>query len=119
MSGYLPDVGHIVWLSLDPRRGREQAGRRPFLVLTPSAYNDKTSLVVGCPVTSQIKGYPFEVPLADETGVAGSVSGVVLADQVKSLDWRKRRADFAGEVSHVTLNATRSLIAILLELSER
>ncbi|HEY0382078.1 MAG TPA: type II toxin-antitoxin system PemK/MazF family toxin [Candidatus Elarobacter sp.] len=112
-------MGHIVWLSLDPRRGREQAGRRPFLVLTPSAYNDKTSLVVGCPVTSQIKGYPFEVPLADETGVAGSVSGVVLADQVKSLDWRKRRADFAGEVSHVTLNATRSLIAILLELSER
>ena len=116
MSGYLPDVGHIVWLSLDPRRGREQAGRRPFLVLTPLAYNDKTSLVVGCPVTSHVKGYPFEVPLGDEPGVAGSVSGVVLADQVKSLDWRKRRADFAGEVSQTTLKATRSLIAILLEI---
>ena len=114
MSDYLPDVGHIVWLSLDPRRGREQAGRRPFLVLTPSAYNEKTSLVVGCPVTSHVKGYPFEVPLANEPAVPGSVSGVVLADQVKSLDWRKRRADFAGEVSQTTLKATRALIATLL-----
>jgi len=114
VNDYLPDVGHIVWLSLDPRLGHEQAGRRPFLVLTPKAYNEKTSLVVGCPVTSRAKGYPFEVPISHAPGLAGDISGVVLTDQVKSLDWRKRRADFAGEVSATTLKATRSLIGVLL-----
>jgi mRNA interferase MazF len=114
VSDYLPDVGHIVWLSLDPRLGHEQAGRRPFLVLTPKAYNDKTSLAVGCPITSRTKGYPFEVPLSDSPGTSGDVSGVVLADQVKSLDWRKRGAAFAGEASQTTLKATRSMIAVLL-----
>lgn len=111
-GAYVPDVGHIIWLSLDPQQGREQAGRRPFLVLTSQAYNVKTSLVVGVPVTSARKGYPFEVSLP-----AGSrVTGVALADQVKSLDWRARRADFAEEVPARTLRHVRGLIATLLDL---
>jgi mRNA interferase MazF len=109
---YVPDTGHIVWLSLDPQRGREQAGRRPFLVLSPRAYNAKTSLAVGVPVTSQRKGYPFEIPLA----AGSSIGGVVLADQVKSLDWRARFADFAEEISPATLRRVRRKLATLLQL---
>ncbi len=109
---YVPDTGHIVWLSLDPQRGREQAGRGPFLVLSPRAYNAKTSLAVGVPVTSQRKRYPFEVPLA----AGSSIAGVVLADQVKSLDWRARFADFAEEISPATLRRVRKKLATLLQL---
>jgi len=109
---YVPDVGHLVWLSLDPQRGREQAGRRPFLVLSPRAYNAKTSLAVGVPVTSQRKHYPFEVPLA----TSSSIAGVVLVDQVKSLDWRARFADFADDVSPATLRHVRKQLATFLQL---
>ena len=89
-----PDRGHVVWLTLDPQSGHEQAGRRPTLVLSPLAYNDLVGLALFCPITSRAKGYSFEVPIPD--GLA--VSGVVLADQVKSLDWRTRRADYFCEV---------------------
>ncbi len=112
-DSYVPDVGHIVWLSLDPQRGREQAGRRPFLVLSPRAYNEKTSLAVGVPVTSSRKGYPFEVALPE----GGRVTGVALADHVKSLDWRARLADFAEDASTATLRDVRKLIATLLEIT--
>lgn len=87
-SAYVPDSGDVVWLAFTPQAGREQAGRRPAVVLTPARYNDKAGLAICCPITSQVKGYPFEVSLP-----AGlPVSGVILADQVKSLDWRSRRA---------------------------
>jgi mRNA interferase MazF len=87
-SAYVPDRGDVVWLAFTPHAGREQAGRRPAVVLTPARYNDKAGLAICCPVTSQVKGYPFEVALP-----AGlPVSGVILPDQVKSLDWRSRRA---------------------------
>ncbi len=86
MGRYVPDAGEIVWLSFDPQAGHEQAGHRPALVLSPAAYNAKTSLMVCCPMTTQIKNYPFEVV------IAGTPGSAVLADQVKSLDWRKRRA---------------------------
>jgi mRNA interferase MazF len=109
---YTPDVGHIVWLSLDPQQGREQARRRPFLVLSPRDYNAKTSLVVGVPITAIRKGYPFEVPLAP----AGRVKGVILADQVKSLDWKARIAEFAEVVPPRTLRDVRTLIVTLLDL---
>ena len=109
---YTPDVGHIIWLSLDPQQGREQSGRRPFLVLSPRDYNAKTSLAVGVPITSTRKGYPFEVPLAQ----ARRVKGVVLADQVKSLDWKARNAEFAEEVQQRTLRDVRTLIVTLLAL---
>ena len=109
-SDYVPDVGHIVWLSLDPQRGREQAGRRPFLVLSPQLYNAKTSLAIGVRVTSVSKGYPFEVALPP----GGRIAGVALADQVKSLDWRVRLADFADNVALTTLREVRALIATLI-----
>jgi mRNA interferase MazF len=87
-SAYVPERGDAVWITLDPQAGHEQAGRRPALVLSPSAYNGRVGLALFCPITSQVKGYPFEVPLPD--GLA--VTGVVGADQVKSLDWRARQA---------------------------
>jgi mRNA interferase MazF len=109
---YVPDVGHIVWLSLDPARGREQSRRRPFLVLSPLTYNEKTSLSVGVLITSKRKGYPFEVSLWGR----GSVRGVALADQIKSLDWRARFAEFAQQAEPATVANVRRLLAILLEL---
>jgi mRNA interferase MazF len=85
----VPGRGDAVWVRLDPRAGHEQAGRRPALVLSPAAYNSKVGLALMCPITSRVKGYPFEVALPDGL----PVSGVVLSDQVKSLDWRARGAE--------------------------
>lgn len=87
-SGYVPDRGEVVWLHFDPQFGHEEAGRRPAVVVSPRAYNGKVGLALFCPVTKRVKGYPFEVPLP--AGI--NVSGVVLSDQIKSLDWRARRA---------------------------
>jgi mRNA interferase MazF len=94
-GAYIPERGDAVWITLHPQAGHEQAGRRPALILSPSAYNGRVGLALFCPITSQVKGYPFEVPLP-----AGSpVSGVVGADQVKSLDWRALKAARIGAVS--------------------
>jgi len=98
--GYVPARGDVVWITLDPQAGHEQAGRRPAIVLSPSAYNRKVGLAILCPVTRQVKGYPFEVLVPEGVGV----QGVVLADQVKSLDWRARRAEFTGQLPSTTLN---------------
>lgn len=86
--GSAPDRGDLVWLEFNPKAGHEQAGERPALVLSPRAYNAKVGLALFCPVTSQAKGYPFEVSLPPGL----KISGVVLSDQVKSLDWRARKA---------------------------
>jgi len=80
---------------MNPQAGHEQAGRRPAFVLSPRLYNGRVGLALCCPVTSQVKGYPFEVPLPE----SGSVTGVVLADQLKSLDWKTRNASFIGSIS--------------------
>ena len=112
VDAYVPDIGDVVWLSLDPQAGHEQAGRRPFLVLTPKDYNDKTSLVVGCPVTSRSKGYPFEVALK----ATSEIGGVILADHVKSLDWRRRNAELAAAADAASVRGTKALIATLLGL---
>ena len=87
---YCPNAGEFIWLDFRPQAGREQSGRRCALVLTPRTYNQKTSLCVVCPTTNQKKGYPFEVSLP----IGFPVSGVVLCDHVKSLDWNARRAEF-------------------------
>ena len=87
---YVPARGDIVWLSFTPQAGHEQAGHRPALVLSPEAFNEKTSLALCCPITSRVRGYPFEVDLPSTS----PVTGVVLADQIKSLDWRARYARF-------------------------
>lgn len=89
-GGYVPERGDVVWLDFDPQAGHEQAKRRPAVVLSPAAYNGRTALALCCPVTSQVKGYPFEVALPP----GGKAQGVVLADQVRSLDWRARRAAY-------------------------
>ena len=86
---WIPARGDVVWITMDPTVGHEQSGRRPALVLSPAAYNGKVGLAILCPLTSQVKGYPFEV----EVPVGLPVEGVVLADQAKSLDWRARRAE--------------------------
>ena len=105
---YVPDAGDIVWLSFNPQTGSEQAGHRPAVVLSPAAYNAKTSLMVCCPMTSQIKNYPFEVQISDASPRA------VLADQVKSLDWRKRGAKHKGVVSAAELAEVRAKIRALI-----
>ncbi len=89
-KGYVPQRGDVVWITLNPQSGHEQAGRRPAMVLSPAIYNEKVELAILCPVTNQIKGYPFEVLMPDGL----PVSGVILADQVKSLDWRIRDAEW-------------------------
>jgi mRNA interferase MazF len=87
---YVPRRGDAVWLQFNPQAGSEQAGRRPAVVISPEAYNGRVGLMICCPITNQQKGYPFEVALPDSVGV----TGVILSDQVKSLDWRARQADF-------------------------
>lgn len=87
---YVPERGDVVWLSLNPQLGREQAGRRPALVLSPASYNQKVDLAVICPITNQAKGYSFEVQLPQGL----QVTGVILSDHIKNLDWRARNAEF-------------------------
>ena len=106
---FVPDAGDIVWLEFSPQAGHEQAGRRPALVLSPSAYNSKTGAMVCCPMTTQIKGYPFEVIIN-----AKDVSGAVLSDQVKNLDWRARKATPKGKASVAELDEVRAKIATLM-----
>lgn len=106
---FVPDAGDIVWLEFSPQARREQAGRRPALVLSPSAYNSKTGTMVCCPMTTQIKGYPFEVIIN-----AKDVSGAVLSDQVKNLDWRARKATPKGKASVEELDEVRAKIATLM-----
>jgi mRNA interferase MazF len=108
VRSYVPDAGDIVWLSFDPQAGHEQAGHRPAVVLSPPAYNAKTRLMIRCPITSQIKNYPFEVR------IAGASPSAVLADQVKSLDWRKRGARRKGTISGAELAEVRAKIRALI-----
>jgi mRNA interferase MazF len=86
---WIPERGDVVWITMDPTLGHEQSGRRPALVVSPGAYNGKVGLAILCPITSRVKGYPFEVPVPDGL----PVEGVVLADQARSLDWRARQAE--------------------------
>lgn len=111
-AGYVPDRGDVVWLDFTPNAGHEQAGRRPALVLSPAAYNAKTSLMLCCPVTNQAKGYPFEVPVVP--GGGSTVTGVVLADQVRCLDWRQRNAAKMGFVAtQCTLDVSAKIRLLL------
>lgn len=91
---YVPDRGDAIWITLDPHAGHEQAALRPAVVLSPAAYNGKVGLAIVCPITSQIKGYPFEVLIP--SGL--SISGAILSDQAKSLDWKARKAELACQL---------------------
>ena len=110
---YVPDSGDLIWLDFTPQAGREQAGRRPAVVLSPRAYNEKTSLAVVCPVTSQVKSYPFEVLVPPGM----RIKGAILSDHLKNLDWRRRKAERAGKIPALLLADVRARIAALLEIS--
>ena len=107
---YIPDRGDAVWITLNPQAGHEQAGRRPALVLSPAAYNGKVGLAILCPITNQHKGYPFEVVIP-----AGlKVTGVILSDQVKNLDWRARQAERIDMLPEPTVAEVLSKLNALL-----
>lgn len=108
--GYVPDRGDVVWLQFDPQTGHEQAGHWPALVVSPKAYNRKVGLALFCPVTSQVKGYPFEVVFPS----GSKVSGAVLADQLKSLDWRVRKAKRYARAPDEMLNEVLGKILVLV-----
>lgn len=107
---YVPECGDVVWITLNPQAGREEAGRRPAVVVSPQSYNGKVGLAIFCPVTGQIKGYPFEVLIP-----AGlPVTGAILSDQVKSLDWRARKAELICALPARTISEVLEKLATLL-----
>lgn len=107
---YVPRCGDMVWITFNPQTGHEQAGRRPAVVLSPQSYNSKVSLAILCPITSHIKGYPFEVPLPAGLPVVGAV----LSDQVKSLDWRARNAELICALPTETISEVLQKLVTLL-----
>jgi mRNA interferase MazF len=109
---YVPDAGDLVWLTFDPQAGHEQRGRRPALILSPRAYNAKARLAIACPITSHIKGYPFEVPLPP----SGKITGAILADHVKNLDWHARRVVFESKAPEDLVTDVRERLRVLLGL---
>jgi len=108
-AAYTPEAGDLVWLTFDPQAGREQAGRRPAIVLSPRIYNAKSGLALVCPITSQVNGYPFEVPLPG----SASASGVILADHVESIDWKARQAEKLGRCPTDTIAEVRARLSPL------
>jgi mRNA interferase MazF len=111
---YAPERGDAVWLTFDPQARHEQSGRRPAIVLSPRAYNSRTGLAIFCPVTNQVKGYPFEVILPEDL----EVGGAVLADQVRSLDWRVHHASRICRLSRETMDEILGKLQPLLRQSE-
>lgn len=110
VGSYAPERGDLIWLNFSPQSGHEQAGRRPAIVISPGAYNRKVGLAICCPITSQAKGYPFEVELEG----AERIRGVVLSDQVKSLDWRARNAEFIERASQSALQEVLGKLSTLV-----
>lgn len=110
-SEYVPDTRDLIWIDFDPQAGREQAGRRPALVVSPASYNGRSGLALVCPITRQVKGYPFEVVLPKN---ASGIQGAILADHVKSLDWQLRRTQHAGRVTAEVIAEVRARLFALL-----
>jgi len=107
---YIPERGDLVWLNFNPGSGHEQVGTRPAIVVSPSSYNSKTGLMIACPITSKIKNYPFEVVINGE-----KISGVVLSDQVKNLDWRIRIANFIEKATDSVIADVQDKISLLIK----
>lgn len=114
VGSYVPDAGDIVFIDFDSQVGREQAKRRPALVLTDLRYNRASGLAVVCPLTSKIKPYPFTLPVS-----VGGVAGGVLVDQMKSLDWASRKAEFHSKAPALTISKVRQYLAVLLQIPRR
>jgi len=108
-SRYTPDRGDLVWIDFNPQKGHEQANKRPAAVLSPKSYNIKSGLAFMCPVTSQVKGYPFEVPFA-----ASKISGAILADQMRSLDWHARPVSFIQKLPSETIHELQEKVVLLV-----
>jgi mRNA interferase MazF len=111
MPAYVPQRGDVIWITLNPQAGHEQAGRRPAVVLSPAAYNGKVGLALLCPITSQVKGYPFEVRIPEGL----PARGVILADQVKSLDWRARQAERMCTLPPDVITEVLAKLGVLLD----
>lgn len=111
MASYCPKRGDVVWISFNPQAGHEQAGHRPALILSPESYNRKVGLAVLCPVTSQVKGYPFEVIIPDGL----KASGAILSDQVKNLDWRERKASRLCSLPEATVRQVLNKLGTLID----
>lgn len=111
MQTYCPKRGDVVWLSFNPQAGHEQAGHRPALVISPLAYNRKTGLALFCPLTTQVKGYPFEVKVPDGC----KASGAILSDQVKSMDWRARGATLLCSLPEETVRQVLNKVGFLID----
>lgn len=110
-SLYVPGRGDIVWVDFNAHKGHEQAQKRPAVVLSPKSYNTKANLALVCPITSHIKGYPFEVMLNTD-----KISGVILSDQVRSMDWRARRVTFIGRLKpEILTEVSEHIIQLLME----
>lgn len=110
-KGYVPDELDVVWLQFDPQAGHERAGHRPAVVLSPAAYNSKTGLLVCCPLTTKLKGHPFEVLVSVE-----GIESAILSDQIKSLDWKARRARKRGTISPEAMRHVKAKLKALLQL---
>ena len=108
---YIPERGDIVWLNFTPQTGREQQGKRPAIVLSPQSYNKKVGLALFCPITTKQKGYPFEVKIDN-----GIIKGVVLSDQIKSLDWQQRDIEFIIEATEEEMNEIIRKLSVLIFL---
>jgi mRNA interferase MazF len=106
---YIPECGDIVWLNFNPRSGHEQQGKRPAIVISPKEYNEKLGLGLFCPITTKVKNYPFEVKIENN-----NISGVVLSDQIKSLDWETREIEFIAKENSNKINEIISKISVLL-----
>jgi len=109
IKNYIPERGDIVWLDFTPQAGHEQQGKRPAIVLSPQAYNKKTGLALFCPITTKQKGYPFEVEIH-----ARKINGVVLSDQIKSLDWQQRGADFIEKATEREIDEIIKKLSVLV-----
>jgi mRNA interferase MazF len=107
---YVPERGDAVWIDFNPQAGHEQAGRRPAIVISPKSYNGKVGLCLLCPITNKVKGYPFEVSIPADS----SVTGVILSDQVKSLDWRVRNVEFITQLPENVINEVLKKIKSLI-----
>ena len=110
---YIPARGDVIWLSFNPQSVHEQSGHRPAIVISPKAYNEKVGLALCCPITSKIKEYPFEVRII----IKNKIDGVILSDQIKSLDWKERQASYIGAASNETLDETVEKLSLLVNCS--
>lgn len=107
---YIPSRGDIIWISFNPQSGHEQSGHRPGIVVSPREYNEKVGLVLCCPITSKVKGYPFEVNICIEN----KIDGVILSDQIKSFDWKERQAKYIGTAPKSVLGEVIERLTLLI-----